>query len=46
MLHKIKPIFLMEKSEKIEIYDNTLRDGTQQSGLNLSLEEKILITKK
>ena len=36
----------MEKSEKIEIYDTTLRDGTQQSGINLSLEEKILITKK
>jgi len=36
----------MEKSQKIEIYDTTLRDGTQQSGINLSLEEKILITKK
>jgi len=36
----------MKKSQKIEIYDTTLRDGTQQSGINLSLEEKILITKK
>ena len=36
----------MNKSQKIEIYDTTLRDGTQQSGINLSLEEKILITKK
>tara|TARA_B100001996_G_scaffold383043_1_gene377033 strand:+ start:6052 stop:7674 length:1623 start_codon:yes stop_codon:yes gene_type:complete len=36
----------MEKQQKIEIYDTTLRDGTQQSGINLSLEEKILITKK
>ena len=31
----------MEKQQKIEIYDTTLRDGTQQSGINLSLEEKI-----
>ena len=36
----------METKNKIEIYDTTLRDGTQQSGINLSLEEKILITKK
>jgi len=36
----------MSKKQKIEIYDTTLRDGTQQSGINLSLEEKILITKK
>jgi len=36
----------MKKSQKIEIYDTTLRDGTQQSGISLSLEEKILITKK
>ena len=36
----------METKNKIEIYDTTLRDGTQQSGINLSLEEKILITQK
>ena len=36
----------MEKSEKIEIYDTTLRDGTQQSGINLSLEEKNSYHKK
>ena len=36
----------METENKIEIYDTTLRDGTQQSGINLSLEEKILITQK
>ncbi len=32
----------MQAENKIEIYDTTLRDGTQQSGINLSLEEKIL----
>ena len=36
----------MQAENKIEIYDTTLRDGTQQSGINLSLEEKILITQK
>ena len=36
----------MQNNKKIELYDTTLRDGTQQSGVNLSLEEKILITKK
>ena len=36
----------MKTKNKIEIYDTTLRDGTQQSGINLSLEEKILITQK
>ena len=36
----------MNKKNKVEIYDTTLRDGTQQTGINLSLEEKLLITKK
>ena len=36
----------MQNNKKIELYDTTLRDGTQQSGVNLSLEEKILITEK
>ena len=36
----------MKTKNKIEIYDTTLRAGTQQSGINLSLEEKILITQK
>jgi 2-isopropylmalate synthase len=31
---------------KIEIYDTTLRDGTQAEDFNLSLEDKIRITKK
>ena len=36
----------MQNNKKIELYDTTLRDGTQQTGVNLSLEEKILITEK
>ena len=31
---------------KLELYDTTLRDGTQQQGISLSVEDKIAITKK
>ncbi len=31
---------------KIEIYDTTLRDGTQAEDFNLSLEDKIRCSKK
>ena len=31
---------------RIEIYDTTLRDGTQGEGFNLSLQDKLLIAKK
>ena len=31
---------------RIEIYDTTLRDGTQGEGFNLSLRDKLLIAKK
>ena len=31
---------------KIEIYDSTLRDGTQQEGISLSVEDKLAITQK
>ena len=31
--------------KKVEIYDSTLRDGAQQSGLNLTRQDKFLITK-
>jgi 2-isopropylmalate synthase len=31
---------------KIEIYDTTLRDGTQAENFNLSVEDKVKITKK
>ena len=30
----------------IELYDTTLRDGSQQEGISLSVEDKIKITKK
>src|SRR6266481_5599548 len=36
----------MTKPRRIEIYDTTLRDGTQGEGFNLSLQDKLLITAK
>ena len=33
-------------ARKIEIYDTTLRDGTQGEGFNLSLQDKVLIAQK
>jgi len=33
-------------AKKIEIYDTTLRDGTQAEGISFSLEDKLLITAK
>src|SRR3954466_10216306 len=36
----------MEKARRIEIYDTTLRDGTQGEGFNLSLQDKLLIAQK
>ena len=34
------------KGQRIEIYDTTLRDGTQGEGFNLSLQDKVLIAHK
>src|SRR2546425_11600793 len=31
---------------RIEIYDTTLRDGSQGEGVNFSLQDKLLITRK
>src|SRR5437764_15101222 len=36
----------MNTPRRIEIYDTTLRDGTQGEGFNLSLQDKLLITQK
>src|SRR4051794_30477269 len=36
----------MSTQRRIEIYDTTLRDGTQGEGFNLSLQDKLLITQK
>jgi 2-isopropylmalate synthase len=36
----------MTDSARIEIYDTTLRDGTQGEGFNLSLQDKLVIARK
>ena len=36
----------MSTQRRIEIYDTTLRDGTQAEGFNLSLEDKLIITQR
>lgn len=36
----------MNDRKRIEIYDTTLRDGTQGEGFNLSLQDKLLIAQK
>jgi 2-isopropylmalate synthase len=36
----------MTDQRRIEIYDTTLRDGTQGEGFNLSLQDKLLIARK
>ena len=36
----------MSERRKIEIYDTTLRDGTQGEGFNLSLQDKLMITQR
>ncbi len=33
-------------SDKIELFDTTLRDGTQGEGINLSVQDKLLIVQK
>src|SRR5437879_2830869 len=36
----------MSTPRRIEIYDTTLRDGTQGEGFNLSLQDKLVIAQK
>src|SRR3954470_3559869 len=36
----------MSQTRRIEIYDTTLRDGTQGEGFNLSLQDKLQIAQK
>src|SRR4051812_12344997 len=36
----------MSERRRIEIYDTTLRDGTQGEGFNLSLQDKLMITQR
>jgi 2-isopropylmalate synthase len=36
----------MSDLKKIELFDTTLRDGTQGEGVNLSIADKLLITQK
>jgi 2-isopropylmalate synthase len=36
----------MSERRRIEIYDTTLRDGTQGEGFNLSLQDKLLIAQR
>lgn len=33
-------------NNKVELYDTTLRDGTQQEGISLSVEDKLAITER
>src|SRR4051812_44408626 len=41
-----RPHAMNTPTRRIEIYDTTLRDGTQGEGFNLSLQDKLLIAKK
>src|SRR5947199_6836064 len=36
----------MSTARRIEIYDTTLRDGTQGEGFNLSLQDKLMIAQR
>ena len=40
------PAVTSSSTRRIEIYDTTLRDGTQGEGFNLSLQDKLLIAAK
>ena len=40
------PFLLETPMSRIEIYDTTLRDGSQGEGVNFSLQDKLLITQR
>src|SRR3954466_15694497 len=40
------PMSNVTTKRRIEIYDTTLRDGTQGEGFNLSLQDKLMIAQK
>lgn len=46
MLSKIGPPEKDCEMNRVELYDTTLRDGTQQEGISLSVEDKLAITKR
>ena len=33
-------------TDRVQLYDTTLRDGSQMEGISLSVEDKIRITRK
>jgi 2-isopropylmalate synthase len=37
---------MSEQEGRVELYDTTLRDGTQQEGISLSVEDKLAITRR
>ena len=37
---------MSKKKVRVEIYDTTLRDGSQGQGVSLSLEDKLMIAEK
>jgi 2-isopropylmalate synthase len=43
---RINQEFERAMTNKVELYDTTLRDGTQQEGISLSVEDKLAITER
>ena len=37
---------MVDKSDLIELFDTTLRDGTQAEGVNVSIHDKLTITEQ
>src|SRR5262249_37542318 len=43
---RTRGLMVFRMNERIEIYDTTLRDGSQAEGVNFSLEDKVRIARK